>query len=736
MAISSVDRIHVPVVERSAHNGTSPRVDEAVSSLRYKPVCSTTLERLRVTRQADIRVQDLPQPLQLGEGLYYVLDHIAVPVSPHDLILGRVLEEAPDEAGEAFFQATIAVWNGRGIPPWMPDGGHECFAWDRPVRLGLPGLEHIAQQELARRTAAGESEAHLDYLRGAVRVYQAFRHYARRYAVAAHAAGLEGAGARCAAVADHPPSTFAEALQLMWLVGNVYCTMLAANATLTFGRMDELLLPFYRKDLEEERLTRREAGDLIEDFYCKNNLVLGRGEHQMGGGSEKETGWARNLMYDAPQYVVLGGRRADGSAVADELTELFLERIVPRFENPVVVVRYTYDFPESTWRLACEKMRDNASMMVYSDEQIIPAMIHSGIEPQDAVAYTMHGCNWPDIAGIQRSVHVHFIQLPRTFRRALLSTDGAISGIDDVYDRFISLLRQEFEEQAERFRTSRRAWDQQAPGRLRVDDCFLDGPIAGARSWNIGGVKYPNIILSVTGLASATDSLAALDELVFKSGKVTLDTLLQALENNFSEQEPLRQLCLRAPKFGQDDDRADRHAVRLLNAVHEEIDRVSRPGTEDEISIFRCLETDMRHIPFGRELGATPDGRYADQPISENTSPVPGSCTNGLTAMLKSMSKLTFDRINSGALNVRMRPEHFAGAAGLDRLAEILRTYFDMGGLQVQLSFASVQELRDAQENPERHRDLMVRITGYSAAFVDMTRSAQDEIIRREEMGS
>ena len=150
--------------------------------------------------------------------------------------------------------------------------------------------------------------------------------------------------------------------------------------------------------------------------------------------------------------------------------------------------------------------------------------------------------------------------------------------------------------------------------------------------------------------------------------------------------------------------------------------------------MFCCLETDMRHIRFAREIGATPDGRHAGAPISENTSPNPGAAVHGLTAMLRSAAKLPLDRIHSGALNVRLRPQWFAGEAGLDRLADVLRAYFDLGGLQVQLSFADVETLRDAQRHPERHRDLMVRITGYSAAFVDMTRAAQDEIIRREEM--
>jgi len=235
-------------------------------------------------------------------------------------------------------------------------------------------------------------------------------------------------------------------------------------------------------------------------------------------------------------------------------------------------------------------------------------------------------------------------------------------------------------------------------------------------------------------IATAADSLGAIDELAIRALKGSITELQEALRNDFENDQALRVLCLRAPKFGQDDDRADAHAVRLLGDVLAEIDRASQLGTEQEVIVFRCLETDMRHIPPGPRTDATADRRHAGQPLSENTSPYPGSCTNGLTAMLKSVAKLPLTGINSGALNLRLQPALISGEEGLDRLTSVLRTYFDLGGLQTQLSVHSVEQLREAQLNPEQHRDLMVRITGYSAVFVDMAQSAQNEIIRRQEM--
>ncbi len=728
-------------------------LDEALQSVRHKDVRSTTLERLRLTREADRYVQGLPQPLQLGQGLVYLLERISTPVAAHDLLLGRIAEAVPDPEEESFFQETVRAWNGRAIPPWMQDGGHECLAWELLLRHGLAGLE-----EQASRRAHEESGARADFLNGAGLVYRALRLYLRRYARAAEGAGLAAAAACCRALAERPPVSFAEALQLIWIVGHVYCTMVSINPTLTFGRLDELLLDYYRRDLAAGTLTREEAGALITDFYCKNNLILGRGEHQMSGDSPLSTGWQRNLTYDAPQYIVLGGRRGDGSAPVNPLSELFLERVVPRFENPVVVLRYTAGLPEHFWRLAVDQMRRNASILVYNDADVIPALERAGIAPHHALTYTMHGCNWPDVPGVQGCASTRWFWLPRYLLEALLGTPESPAPdhltLDELYERFRVAFRAALEAECGRLRASRVRWGELAPGTLHVDDCFLQGPIERARTWAVGGVPYVTLACPLCSLATAADSLAAVDELVLRSQRIALPELRAALRGDFGlsvlpgehgdqerksdclSGEYLRRACLSAPKFGQDDDRADRHAVRLLNLVLGEIEAASRRGTPEEVIIFPCLETDMNHIVAGKALGATPDGRLAGQPLSENTSPSPGACGKGLTAMLRSLAKLPLNRITSGALNIRLSPRVAADEEGLARLAALLRTYLDLGGLQVQLSFADADTLHQAQVTPEAYRDLMVRITGYSAVFIDMDTAAQNEIIRRTEMNT
>ena len=710
------------------------RIEEALWSIRSKPVESTTFERLRLTREADELVNGRPQVEQLAQGLCSLLDRVSLPVSPHDLLLGRVAEKVPNATEEAYFQETVSRWDGRGTPTWMPDSGHEAFHWERIIRLGLPGMQESAEGELARRQSAGETGLHLDWLEGAVQVYEAHRHYARCYASAARDAGLTAQAEQCAAIADRPPQTFAEALQLIWLIAQVYCTLVARNPTLTLGRLDHLLLELYRRDLADGTLTREEAGELIEDFYAKNNLILGRGEHQMDGGSGKATGWARNLAYDAPQYLLLAGRVPDGSPPTNELTELFIERIVPAFENPVIILRYTSDFPAPLWGLACEKMRANASVLVYNDEVVIDSHRRLGIPEALATDYSLYGCNWPIVAAKPRSPVTQRLVVPRHLLEAV-GKAGNDATLDDLYDAFRTAMATHLANVYAEREQWRAGCDGRAPGPLSVDDCFLDGPVERARHWTLDPDGITALTFGIVGLATAADSFAAIDHIAFNGHGKSLETIRRALACDFEDAEDLRQLCLHVPKFGRNDARADSHAVRTLTIVQEEIDRASQGNGQGPLRTFRSLTSDMTHRGFGRDLGATPDGRRAGEPLSENMSPSPGSCTDGLSSMLQSLAKLPFEGIQSGVLNIRIDPKTVAGEGGLAKLAATLRTYFDMGGLQFQLSFANVNELRAAQQSPEAHRGLMVRITGYSAVFVDMAEHAQNELIRRAEMG-
>lgn len=755
-------------------------IREAMTALTEKPVKCTTLERIRLFTEADEWLDpELAQPLKYGLGLGYVLDHITQPVDPCDLILGRITEEVPDEEGEAFFQEMCVrykrealPWDKGTQPFWVNDQGHTSFYWKDVIEYGLSGLKERAERRMQKAADVGDEKTRI-YLEGAVHAYSAIQRYLKRYAETARRMGMNEAADACAYAAERAPQTFREALQMLWAIMLIYCSMLAGNPTLTYGRMDLFLQPLYEKDIREGRLTREEAGLLILDFYCKNNLIMGRGEHQLSIGDEEiSTGWQRNLNFDAPQYLCLGGSRPGGDpcSACSDLTLLFAQQVVPGFKNPVIVFRYAEGTKEKQpvlWETLVDKMRGSASMMVYNEKQIISAYRKAGVPLEDAEQFEHYGCNWPNLPGMdaggcgyiedwceiteeERSVIRGEGRTGAFWRGGLVSVFldvfGKLAGsgsaslsIDDFYrgidegfsEAFNSRLRQEL--------TMREILYRNRPGLLFYQDLFFRDTVERGLDYFCGGCKYFTYINSYGGFASLVDCMTAVDVLCFREKKVSIQKLYDACVTDFENDPILLAMCRKTPKLGADDPIANEHGKRMLNMLTDitwrEVEKYricDRP--DNKIVIRQSIETDTGHIAMGKRLGATPDGRKAGMPLSQNTQPAVGSSVNGMTAMFHSLASLPFDRIMSGALNVTIQPAMFAGEQGLKLLAAVIGTYFEMGGLQTQISAVDVEDLREAQKHPDAHRDLMVRITGYSAVFVDMLKSAQDDIIRREEM--
>ena len=738
------------------------KVNEAVCALTQKDRLATTLERVRLFDEAHTQVCEMDsQPLAYGIALKYVLSRVSLPIDAHDLLLGRIAEEVPDAQGEAYFQQACARFGGRSVPPWIYDSGHISFYWKDAVALGLCGLRTRAEDALQRHRVAHADQERLDFLQGAIYVYEALQTYLLRYADAAEAQGLAEAAEVCRCAATEKPRSFRVALQMLWAIMLVYCALLAENATLTYGRMDLLLDALYESDLRSGTLTRDEAARLVLDFYGKNNLIMGRGEHQLSADdAELITGWKRNLNYDSPQYMLLGGEGA-----CSDLTQLMAECIVPAFKNPVVVVRYGREMARKApwlWRTLVEKMLGSASLMVYNEDNAIAAYINGGVDPVDAQTVEYYGCNWPCIPGMETvgmiwlhlwgkrttpeelaSLHEPegFDNLPAALLDALdelARRKQPPASIDDVYEalgaRFARMMRIRISNTI----AARKVLLREAPGALHMQDCFFRDTIERAANAYCGGSKYAAVAYTLGGMATISDSLAAIEQLVFRERRITFARLHEALRHNFAGYEDERLLCMRAGKFGNDDIVADGHAHRLVTMLTDITYGLMREVKNAEFSriIFRfSVETDTRHIEIGRSLGATPDGRLAGMPVSQNCQPSPGASEKGLTARLSSLARLPNDRIISGAQNMLLQRTSFSGEKGKAMLAAMLGTYFAMGGLQAQVSAVDTSELYDAQRNPDAHRDLMVRVTGYSAVFVDMNKTGQDDIIARNVEG-
>lgn len=704
--------------------------DETLELLRNKSPLSTFFERAVLCAEASKRFKDLPQPVRTGYSLEYVLERASCPVEPHDILLGRFPEKVLSREEEAIFFDALETFDKYGF--YAPDNGHTPFDWETVVSEGIGGYLKKCSAELALRRAEGDVNK-IQFLEGAEAVYRAISRYILRYADAAKAVGHVDGAALCRAVATEPPNSFAAALQLVLMLSNAYSVYgVYGNATLCCGRMDDYLLPFYLRDLERGTLTREEAAYLIDDFNCKCAITLGRGEHQLGGADGVNTGWKRNPVYDSPTYIILGGYSLKGDHRENPLTRLFAERIHPRLENPVYVLRRTSDTPSDLMDTVLSKMRDNASLILYNDETMIPSFEYSGVERCDAVNYTIHGCNWPDIQGLN-TYRVHHVSLPDVIMDSLFDENGVprrdYRSIDDVYrnvgERFRGMFRNMVATCA------RERHDPATMYELRISDCFKRGILEAAQS-GYTAIKYPFILNRILYIGTGADIMSSLDCNVF-GGKVTLTRMGEAIKHDFVGYEDVLKLCMSAPKYGHDDECADKHAVRLMTHLTDIIKEESfDPETDERIAFAPTVTiSDMFYIEEGSHLGATPDGRRAGKEFSENLSPSRGQA-NAVTSLFNSVTKLPFDRISSGVLNVRLSPSMISGDEGLLRMRALFETYFRQGGMQLQLSVTDRDTLRAAKADPDSYRDLMVRITGYSAVFVDMSSSAQDAIIARD----
>ncbi len=734
------------------------RIEEALQALRTKPLKSTTFERVRILRDLQHKYDGLPHPLRFGNVIYDFFDQVSTPVEPHDIIVGRHLDKPLDAEEEAFFQAFLKDPKNL-YRTTLYETGHCTLDWQWLIQDGLPGLKERA---LAGIPNAKDDE-HAVFLKGAVRVYDALIHFTERYAEAARKAGLAEAADALFSLTQGAPRTFREALQLVWIIDLADCSYLTLNPTLTQGRLDLLLLPLYEADLKAGRLTEDGALEIITDFYCKHNLIMGRGEHQMGD-ARNTTSFERILNFDAPQYLPLAGTDKEGRPVVNALTLLFSRAITPGFKNPIPVIRYFKGmdtaFPE-LWNILMEKSLQSCSMMFYNDGDVKSALIRAGVEPEDANNYEHFACNWcspgPDshwMLSSPRSFHflpnlpediVKQVKIPymRTFcpngwpaefvtvMHELNDKPSPPAGIDDFYDGFFSHFRVFIQKKLDYLNLELDLRQRHPAALLTLGDCINRWAIERAEC-KAATAKYHFELQTFCGIATLVDCFSAVDQLLFKDRSTTLRELVEAVDANFKGHERLLALCRRAEKFGSDEPLTNSHAERIARTSLEICYELGAETVKKrKLFLMPSLEGDTWHLKMGAICGATPDGRLAGEPFAQNTRPANGACRKGLTAMFSSLLHLPFNQYTSGALNLDVQPENFAGEEGRALFGKLLGNYFNRGGLHAQVSCVSVDDLKDAQIHPEKHRDLLVRVTGYSAVFVDMCETIQNDVIAR-----
>jgi len=732
-------------------------VNEARHALTEKPLLATSAERFLIMNELKSSYKELPHPLRFSKVLSILLSRVSVPLKEYDLIAGRCVDRLLTEEEEAEFKryAHSPDFPSRSL---FLSSGHCTYSWDMVVHEGISGLKNKVSEQLQKT----DSEDKRIFLTAILEVYDAISRFILRYAEEAMRMGLYEMEKSLCKIATGKPDSFASALQLLWMITLINCAYISPNPTLTVGRLDQILYPLYRADIDKGLLTRERAKDYITDYYCKHNLIMGRGEHQIGDWRNSTT-FKRILNFDAPQYLLLAGTDSEGRLAVNELTELFAECIVPSFKNPVVVVRYVEGMDKSApalWQTLCDRALASSSLMFYNDNNVLSTFKRLGLPDDDARRYSHFGCNWCSpgdnsawMLSAPLSAHypvnrteeeIRILDVPfkrgnsphgwpedfACVLRELASREESVS-IEDFYDMFFERMSGFIDAKLERLALELSVRKRRPSSVITFGDCFLAGSLDSAECFS-AGAKYHFEIQSFRMFGTVADCFIAVDQLVMIEKKLTLKRLLDATEANFKGYEDVLALCRNADKYGMDTDLSNKHVKRLSHTASRLVIEKSRPYFEKyKLFLLPCMQSDTWHLKYGETFGATPDGRLAGAPFSLNARPSNGACTHGMTAMFNSMLNLPRDGLVSGALNLDVDGKQFENEEGREIFSALLTTYLDAGGLHAQVSSAGLDELIDAKKNPHLHRDLRVRVTGYSGIFVDFCERLQDDVIAR-----
>lgn len=746
-------------------------------------------ERVQYAVEAENMFKDLPEAIRYAKTFEYILQKMTVIYEDDRMFVGKVkrvipTQEQRDEAlghymrwwgvPEEEFQKTAyfcysfkkntSTWIA-AKPPWMISMGHLAFDWEYLLENGLNGF----RKRIEERKELENTEDQKNYLEGLRICIDAVEDYMMRYAQAAKECGNVKRSQMLERIIKGTPETFYEVLQYLLLFQVGIKRVLSYEAP-CMGRMDQYLKPYYDRDIKAGNLTREQALEMIEEYMFKDIEDAALFDHMSPDAVETQV--CLDVSTEDIPYYIIGGRTLDGKSCVNELSHLFIEAAhdLKKLKAPVIIVRYFDGIEKDFFTKVAEAVKDNSSIFIFNDETQIPALTFYGVKPEDAAEYGMFSCNNPTIPakmGSLRQIWFNLaIPLELVFGRgkAFAHTNNEEQKKDcefSLKDRLMGMMEsgyngvdtgsladmksmddflQAYKKQLEYLISELRKGleidgaveKEMNKGRIRIEDCFLKGTIENACDWVTGGTEYHKFMVNAGGLATIVDSLYAVEQLVFVQKKVTMEQLADALRNNFEGYEELQNYIVKKlDKFGNDCLEVDKYAKTVVEMFTDLLKKYNEGDylydMMGAVSTLRDFSTE------GLYVGATPNGRKAGEPLSENQSPSAGEDVSGLTALLNSVSKIPFYRATGGPLNVRIHPSALAGSEGTKNLEAVMRSYFENGGFQLQISCVGAETLRKAQAEPEKYRDLTVRVTGYNAYFTRMGAEAQNEFISRTE---
>jgi formate C-acetyltransferase len=595
-----------------------------------------------------------------------------------------------------------------------------CADWGNVLSRGLLERRRVALE--TRQRLATEPEA-VEFLDCAVETIDAVLDLAARYAREARRIGKSDVADILERVPALPPASFHEALQALRLLHAV--VWMGGHYHVGLGRIDQYLWPYLSHDLETKALDIAGAEELLAEFF----ISLNKDSDLYPGVQQGDNG----------QTVMLGGQTQDGLDGVNELTRMAIRvALYTNMIDPKVNLRITEDTDLSLLTLATELTRKGLGFPQYSnDAVVIPALIANGYDPEDAANYTVAAC-WEFIIpgkGME-VVNIGAVSMP-------LAADQAIRAGLLAHESFESILKRTTQNIEEQTRDLVKSYAHLLLPPAPYYSVLMDGCLETGRDLSCG-LKYNNYGIHGAASSSAADALAAVQKLVFQEKSVKPEELLNAMAANFEGYEALQDKLLHeAPKTGNDPE-ADELLTALFDALADACNHVEdngrggrvRPGTGSAmyyVWLTRGAPGSCKDAP----IGATADGRKRGEFFSANLAPSPQAQVRGPISVLQAFSRLNYRRIcNGGPITMELSDSVFADPEGLTKSAMLVHTFASLGCQQLQLNTVNLDTLLDAREHPERHRNLIVRVWGWSGYFCELGPEYQEHIIARHLYGN
>ena len=713
-----------------------------------KPKAVPTYPELTCHSEEDLRILDgRPKTrYRVEPGMIEVYAREVIPYWRGRSLRDQIFRELPPEWHEAYGAGLFTEFMEQRAP------GHTVLD-GKIYGRGLLAFREEAERAITALDFAQDPEAldKREQLRAMVIAIDACIRFAERHAEAAEAlaptadpdraAELRRIAEVCRRVPAHAPRDFHEALQAYWFCHLGVITELNGWDAFSPGHLDQHLAPFYARGLAEGTLTREGAKELLECFFVKFN---NHPAPPKVGVTAAESG-----TYTDFANLNLAGLLPDGSDGSSEVTHLLLEVIEEmHLLQPSSNVQVSRKTPDNLLKHALRVIRKGYGFpSLFNADAVVEEQLRQGKTLEDAREGGCSGCVEVGAFGKEAYILTGYVNLvkllelalhdgrdPRTGRQLGPRTGdpATFPDFDALFSAFEAQARHVLDLKIRGNQLIERMYATRMPApflSVLTDDCIAKG-----RDYNAGGARYNNTFLQAVGIGSLADSLAALKQVVFEQRALALPAFVEALDRDFRDDELLRQRLLhRSPKYGNDDAAADGLMLRAFRFLFEAID--GRPNGKGGAYRLEMLPTTC-HVYFGQVCQASADGRRAGEPLSEGISPVQGADRCGPTAVLRSAAKMDHVKTGGTLLNLKFTPSLLEGDAGIDGLHHLVRTYFKLDGHHVQFNVVRAETLREAQANPGAHRDLIVRVAGYSDYFVDCSAELQEEIIRRTEHAS